>query len=89
MTLLALLVGVGRETYKIVQSTAWIFSFVLSAPLCTCLKEPVFSKAGSSAVEGTTSQTVPGFFDEMKVPASLSLFLKSEKNPSFYVRKMT
>jgi hypothetical protein len=89
MTLLALLVSVGRETYKSVQSTAWIFSFVLSAPLCTCLKEPVFSKAGSSAVEEGTSQTVPGFFDEMKVPASLSLFLKSEKNPSFYVRKMT
>jgi hypothetical protein len=38
-------------------------------------------------VEEGTSQTVPGFFDEMKVPASLSLFLKSEKIPAFTLGK--
>jgi len=36
---------------------------------------------GSSAVEGT-SQDVLGSFDHQKVPASLSLFLKSEKIPA-------
>ncbi len=37
-------------------------------------------------IEGT-SQTVLGFFDQMKVPARLSLFLKREKIPGFYVGK--
>jgi hypothetical protein len=37
-----------------------------------------FQQAGSSAVEGT-SQAVLGSSDQRKVPAGLSLFLKSEK----------
>ncbi len=52
-----------------------------------CLKKPVFSKAGSSAVEGA-SQAVLDSFDQWKVPASLSLFLKSENIPALlYLRK--
>jgi hypothetical protein len=38
-------------------------------------------QAGSSAVEGT-SQAVLGSSDQWKVPANLSLFLKSEKIPA-------
>jgi hypothetical protein len=41
-------------------------------------EETCFQQAGSSAVEGT-SQTVLGFYDQRKVPASLSLFLKEQK----------
>jgi hypothetical protein len=37
-----------------------------------------FQKAGSSAVKGT-SQAVLGSSNQRKVPAGLSLFLKSEK----------
>ncbi len=53
-----------------------------------CLKKPVFTKAGSSAVEDT-SETVLGSSDQRKVRASLlSLFLKSEKIPALlYVGK--
>jgi len=53
----------------------------------TCLKEPVFSKLDLLPVEEGTSQTVPGLFDEMKVPTSLSLFLKNEKIPAFTLGK--
>ncbi len=41
-------------------------------------QETCFRQAGSSAVEGT-SQVVLGCSDQWKVPARLSLFLKSEK----------
>jgi hypothetical protein len=41
-------------------------------------EEACFQQAGSSAVEGT-SQAVLGSSDQRKVPAGLSLFLKSEK----------
>jgi hypothetical protein len=37
---------------------------------------------GFSTVEGT-SHVVLGFFDQQKVLANLSLFLKNEKNPNF------
>jgi hypothetical protein len=48
----------------------------------SCLpEETCFQQAGSSAVEGT-SQAVLGSLDQQKVPASLSLFLKSEKIPA-------
>jgi hypothetical protein len=54
------------------------FSFVFSAPLP---EETCFQQAGSSAVKGT-SKAVLGSSDQRKVPASLSLFLKSEKIPA-------
>jgi hypothetical protein len=41
-------------------------------------EETYFQQAGSSVVEGT-SQALLGCSDQRKVPASLSLFLKSEK----------
>jgi hypothetical protein len=44
-------------------------------------EETCFQQAGSSEVEGT-SQAVLGSSDQWKVPASLSLFLKSEKIPA-------
>jgi hypothetical protein len=44
-------------------------------------EETCFQQAGSSAVEGT-SQAVLGSSDLRKVPASLSLFVKSEKIPA-------
>jgi hypothetical protein len=44
-------------------------------------EETCFQQAGSSAVEGT-SQAVLGSSHQPKVPASLSLFLKSEKIPA-------
>ncbi len=44
-------------------------------------EETCFQQAGSCAVEGTR-QTVLGSSDQRKVPASLSLFLKSEKIPA-------
>jgi len=44
-------------------------------------EETCFKQAGSSAVEGTR-QAVLGSSDQRKVPASLSLFLKSEKIPA-------
>jgi hypothetical protein len=40
-------------------------------------EEISFQQAGSSAVEGT-GQVVLGSSEQLKVPASLSLFLKSE-----------
>jgi hypothetical protein len=51
------------------------FSYVFSAPLH---EETCFQQAGSSAVEGT-SQAVLESSEQRMVPASLSLFLKSEK----------
>jgi hypothetical protein len=58
-----------------------IFSFV------TFLKKPCFQQAGSSAVEGT-SHAVMGSCDELNVPTTLSLFLRSEKIPALlYVGK--
>jgi hypothetical protein len=48
----------------------------------SCLPEKTcFQQGGSSAVEGT-SQAVLGSLDQQKVPASLSLFVKSEKIPA-------
>jgi hypothetical protein len=44
-------------------------------------EETCFQQEGSSAVEGT-SQAVLGSSDQWMVPASLSLFLKSEKIPA-------
>jgi hypothetical protein len=45
------------------------------------LQETYFHQAVSSAVEGS-SQAVLGSSNQQKVPASLSLFLKSEKIPA-------
>jgi hypothetical protein len=53
------------------------FSYVFSAPLP---EETCFQQAGSSAVEGT-SRAVLESSDQRMVPASLSLFLKSENLP--------
>jgi len=50
----------------------------------TCLT--CFQQAGSSAVEGT-SQDIPGSSADRKGLAGLSLFLKSEKNPSSALRR--
>jgi hypothetical protein len=44
-------------------------------------EETCFQQAGSSAVEGT-SQVIRGSSANRKVPAGLSLFLKSEKIPA-------
>jgi hypothetical protein len=44
-------------------------------------EETCFQQAGYSVVGGT-SQAVLGSSDQRKVPASLSLFLKSEKIPA-------
>ncbi len=55
------------------------FSFVFSAPLPAWRN--LFSARGIFWVEGTT-QAVLGSSDQRKVPASLSLFLKSEKVPA-------
>ncbi len=55
-----------------------VFSYVFSAHLP---EETCFQQAGSSAVEGT-SQALLGSSDQRMVPASLSLFLKSEKLPA-------
>ncbi len=50
-------------------------------------EETCFAQRGSSALEGT-SQAILGFSDQRKVPASFSLFLKSEKIPALlYVGK--
>jgi hypothetical protein len=57
------------------------FSFEFSAPF-TCLKKPVFTKAGRSAVEGTSQAVLGSCRQRKKVPASLSLFLKSAKIPA-------
>ncbi len=67
------------------KSTAWIFPLYFQLPYLP--EETCFQQAGSSAVEGT-SQAVLGFSDKRKVPASLSLFLKSDKIPDLlYVGK--
>jgi hypothetical protein len=58
------------------ESTAWIFPLYFQLPYL--LEETYFQQAGSSAVE-VTSQTVLGFSDQRRVPASVSLFRKSEK----------
>ncbi len=53
----------------------------------TCLKNPVFSKRD---LVWRYEQAVLGSSDQRKVPASLSLFLKSEKNlTSTLIRKRT
>jgi hypothetical protein len=54
---------------------AWIFPLYFQLPYLP--EETCFQQGGSSAVEGT-SQAVLGSSDQRKVPASLSLFLKSE-----------
>ncbi len=54
-----------------------LFLCIYSAP--SHPQETCFQQAGSCAVEGT-SQAVLGSSDQLKVPASLSLFLKSEKS---------
>ncbi len=67
------------------QSTAWIFSFVLSAPLPTWRN--LFSASGIFC-GGKYQQAALGSSDQLKVPANLSLFLKSEKIPTLlYVGK--
>ncbi len=65
--------------------TAWIFPLYFQLPYLR--EETCFQQAGSSAVEAT-SQAVLGSADQWKVPASLSLFLKSEKIPALlYLEK--
>jgi hypothetical protein len=53
----------------------------------TCLEETCFQQEGSSAVEGSTSETLQGSSDQRKAQAGLSLFLKSEKNPALLRKK--
>jgi hypothetical protein len=61
------------------KSTVWIFPLYFQLPYLP--EETCFQQWGSSPVEGT-SQAVLGSSNQLKVPTSLSLFLKSEKNPS-------
>jgi hypothetical protein len=71
--------NIENETLLIMYSTAWVFPLYFQLPyLC---EETCFQQAGSSGVEGT-SQVVLGSSDQRKVPASLSLLLKSEKIPA-------
>ncbi len=61
-----------KWNFPYTQSTAWIFSLYFQLPYLP--EETCFQQAGSS--------------DQWKVPASLSLFLKSEKIPALlYVGK--
>jgi hypothetical protein len=61
------------------QSTAWIFPLYFQLH---CLhEETCFQQVGSSAVKGT-SQAQLESSDQRKVPAGLSVFLKSEKVPA-------
>jgi hypothetical protein len=67
------------------ESTAWIFPLYFQLPYLhegTC-----FQQAGSSSVVKGISQAVLGSSDQRKVPASLSLFLKSEKIPALLYMK--
>jgi hypothetical protein len=67
------------------KTTAWIFPSYFQ--LYCLLEETCFQQAGSSAVDGT-SQAVLDSFDQWKVPAGLSLFLKSGNIPALlYLRK--
>jgi hypothetical protein len=71
--------GRHQVAYPHTQSTAWTFPLYFQFPY---LPEGTrFQQAGSSAVE-RTSQAVLGSSDQPNVPASLSLFLKSEKIPA-------
>jgi len=53
----------------------------------TCLKKPVFIKLDLLWWKLPARLAVLGSSDQRKVPASLSLFLKSEKNPSSALRR--
>ncbi len=53
--------------------------FLCISSSLTSLKKPVFSKWDLVQWKQGTSQAVVGSSDQRKVPASLSLFLKSEK----------
>jgi hypothetical protein len=73
------------ESLTLPQSTTWSFPLYFQLPYLP--EETCFQQVGSSAVEGT-SQDVLGSFEQRKVPASMSLFLKSEKIPALlYVGK--
>jgi hypothetical protein len=73
------------KIFQDVVSTAWIFPLYFQLPYL--LEGTCFQQAGSSAVEGTI-ETLLGSSDQRKAPASLSLFLKSEKIPALlYVGK--
>jgi hypothetical protein len=70
--------------FQSVKALSGFFLCVFSS--LTCLKKHVFNNGcfqqwGSSAVEGT-SQAVLGSSNQLKVPTSLPLFLKSEKIPA-------
>jgi hypothetical protein len=69
-------------SFIIPLSTAWIFQ------LPYLLEETSFQQIGSSVVEGT-SQAILGSSDQQKVPAILSLFLKSGNPSSALHRKRT
>jgi hypothetical protein len=60
------------------KNTVWIFPLYFQLPYLP--EETCFQQWGSSAVE-CTSQAVLGSSNQLKVPTSLSLFLKSEKIP--------
>ncbi len=58
------------------------FSFLCIFSSLTCLKKPVFSKRDLLQWKVSTSETLLGSSDQRKAPASLPLFLKSEKIPA-------
>jgi hypothetical protein len=68
-----------RNRIVFTRSTARIFHLHFQLPHLP--EETCFEQPGSSAVE-VSSQAVLGSPDQRKVPASLSLFLKSEKIPA-------
>jgi hypothetical protein len=77
--------GQSKYHFLIHKAPPGFFLCIFSSlylPVETC-----FQQVGSFAVEGT-SQAVLGSADQRKVPASLSLFLKSEKIPALlYLEK--
>ncbi len=65
------------------KNTVWIFPLYFQLPYLP--EETCFQQLGSSAVERTSqasTQAVLGSSNQLKVPTSLSLFLKSEKIPA-------
>jgi hypothetical protein len=74
-------------TYHSLVRKALLGFFLFYFQLPYLLEETCFQQAGSSAVEGT-NQAVMGSCDQLNVPTTLSLFLKSENIPALlYVGK--
>jgi hypothetical protein len=65
----------------VVKHCLEFFLLIFSSLMCL-KKKPVFRKRDLLQWKGSTSETLLGSSDQRKAPASLSLFLKSEKIPA-------